>query len=222
MRLRLPAFKITRKFLQAVIAFFVVELLLFGFLIYRQQMIIGNLAKEVRDKNTELTKYSQIYRQIPQLEQTLNSLKSQLQTVEWNLPTPAYIPTFLAQLESFAHQCGVKITNISPQQAPPQPPSAAPRSKKEEEVGVKRGTYRETQPAQEKKPASPYETISLNLQVEGNFYAIQKFIDGFRRFPKALSLAKLDISPQLVEGKAPILRVSLFLNITVLGGGEAR
>lgn len=222
--MRFPAFRITGRILSIIILIFVVELVLLGFLVYRQQSVIGRLKKDIADKNEEIARYSATYREIPQLEETLNSLRSQVKAIEWNLPTYAYIPTFLAQIEQWAHQCGVKLTNISPQQQTPPPTPAKPAQKTaEEEVGVKRGELREeVKPKKEEKPSAPYETISLNLQAEGDFYAVNKFIDGFRRFPKALSLAKLDITPQPREGKAPLLRVSLFLNIAVLSGGTSK
>jgi len=219
--MRLPAVKITRRILNILILVFIVELLFLGFLVYRQESVMGRLKKEIADKNEVIARYSATYREIPQLEETLNSLRSQVKAIEWNLPTYAYIPTFLAQIEQWARQCGVKLSNISPQQAPA--PAKPAQKTAEEEVGVKRGELREeVKPKKEEKPPAPYETISLNLQAEGDFYAVNRFIDGFRRFPKALSLTKLDITPQQREGKAPLLRVSLFLNIAVLSGGTSK
>jgi len=219
--MRLPAVKITRRILNILILVFIVELLFLGFLVYRQESVMGRLKKEIADKNEVIARYSATYREIPQLQETLNSLRSQVKAIEWNLPSYAYIPTFLAEIEQWARQCGVKLINISPQQAPA--PAKPAQKTAEEEVGVKRGELREeVKPKKEEKPPAPYETISLNLQAEGDFYAVNRFIDGFRRFPKALSLTKLDITPQQREGKAPLLRVSLFLNIAVLSGGTSK
>jgi len=217
--MRLPAFQITKRALNIIILIFVVELLLLAFLVYRQQTVIGGLEKEKREREEDIVRYAKTYRELPQLEESLNSLRSQLGAVDWELPSPAYIPTFLAQIEQWARQCGVKLTNITPQQQAPAPAKSTPKAAAEEEAGVKRGEYREQAKPEEKQPAASYETISLSLQAEGSFTAVQRFIDGFRRFPKALSLSKLDITPQEREGEAPLLRVSLSLNIAVLSGG---
>lgn len=218
--MRLPTLGITRSILNLIILIFSLELLLLGFLVYRQQSLVGKLSKEKAEKEGEIERYATLYREIPQLEESLSTLKTQLEAVEWNLPSLAYIPTFLGQIEEWARQCGVKLTNISPQQAPT---PSSPARKAEEEVGIKRGEYREqAKPQETTKPSSPFETIPLNLQIEGNFYAIQRFIDGFRTFPKVLSLTKMDITPQEREGGAPLLRVSLYLNIAVLSGGGGK
>ncbi|MGB9607647.1 MAG: type 4a pilus biogenesis protein PilO [bacterium] len=204
--------KITSRILRLIIAVFILEFLLLAFLIYRQQNVIGYLRGEIKKREREIAEYSRVYRTIPQLEETLNSMRAQIRGIEWELPKPAYVPTFLRQLERWARECNVRITNLSPQEAPAPPEKAAT------EEGIKRGAYREEAKPKERTQASPYEMISINLQAEGNYYAVQKFLDGFRRFPKALSLAKLEVNPQRSEGGAPLLRVSIFLNIAVLSG----
>jgi Tfp pilus assembly protein PilO len=212
--MRLPIIKVTGRTLRIIILVFVMEFLLLSFIVYTQQKNIGYLKAQIKQRTSELESYYAIYNKIPQLEETLSSLRTQMREIEWELPTPAYVPTFLMEIENWAKVCNVKITNISPQAPPSQPPP----KKEEPEESAKRGAYREEAKAQAQKPASPYETVALNLQVEGNFYAINKFIDGFRRFPKAISLSKLDITPQQTEGGTPILRVSMFLNMAVLAG----
>ncbi len=219
--MRLPVFKITRRTLSIIILILVLELLLLGFIVYKQQGMIGKLRQDVKEKKEEIARYSELYREIPKLEGTLNSLRYQLELTQWNLPSQAYIPTFLREIEGWARQCRVKVTNISPQQVPT-PTKTIPRAAAEEEVGVKRGAYKEEAKPEEEKPLTPYEMITLNLQVEGNFYSIHKFIDGFRRFPKALSLAKLDITPQEKKEGPPTVRVSLLLNISVLSRGMTK
>lgn len=204
-----------------VIFIVVLEVLLLAFIVYRMQSTIGKLKVDITNKSEELASYAKTYREIPQLQATLNSLRSQLGQVEWNLPSPAYIPTFLAQIEQWGRQCGVKVTNISPQKTQtPQKP--AQKATVEEEAGVRRGEYREQAKPTEERAQAPYEIIPVNLQVEGNFYGVQKFIDGFRRFPKVLSISKLDMTPQEREGQEPLVRVSLSLNIAVLSEATIR
>ena len=212
--MKIPVIRLTGRTLKIIILIFVVEFLLLSFIVYIQQKNMGYLKTQIKQKTRELEGYYAIYNKIPQLEETLNSLRTQMKEIEWELPKPAYVPTFLMEIENWAKVCNVKITNISPQAAPSQPP---PKKETPEET-AKRGAYREEAKPKETTKPSPYETISLNLQVEGNFYAINKFLDGFRRFPKAISLSKLDITPQQREGGAPILRVSMFLNMAVLAG----
>jgi Tfp pilus assembly protein PilO len=214
--MRLPTIRITGRTLSIIIFIFVMELLLLSFAVYIQQKNMGYLKAQIKQRTSELESYYAIYNKIPQLEETLSSLRTQMREIEWELPKPAYVPTFLMEIENWAKVCNVKITNISPQAAPSQPPpqKAAP------EEAAKHGAYKEEAKPQETTKPSPYETISLNLQVEGNFYAINKFLDGFRRFPKAISLSKLDITPQQTEGGTPTLRVSMFLNMAVLAGGK--
>jgi Tfp pilus assembly protein PilO len=210
--MKFPVIRVTGRTLRIIILIFVMEFLLLSFIVYTQQKNIGYLKAQIKQRTSELESYYAIYNKIPQLEETLSSLRTQMREIEWELPKPAYVPTFLMEIENWAKVCNVKITNISPQAAPSQPPP----KKEEPEESAKRGAYREEAKAQ--KPASPYETVALNLQVEGNFYAINKFIDGFRRFPKAISLSKLDITPQQTEEGIPTLRVSMFLNMAVLAG----
>lgn len=214
--MKIPVIRVTRQIMNAVILILAVELALLSFFVYKEQSVIAKLSQDVTDRKVEIARYSMTYREIPRLQETLNSLMSQLEEIEWNLPSPAYIPTFLAQIEQWGRQCGVKITNISPQKAPPKP---AQKPVAEEVTGVKRGEHREETKPKEEKQVAPYETISIELQVEGGFNAVQKFIEGFRRFPKAISLYKLDITPQVREEGQPLLRVSLSLNILVLSGG---
>ena len=212
--MKFPVMRVTGRTLSIIILIFVMEFLLLSFVVYIHQKNMGYLKAQIKQRTSELESYYAIYNKIPQLEETLSSLRMQMREIEWELPKPAYVPTFLMEIENWAKVCNVKITNISPQAAPSQPPP----QKTSPEEAAKRGAYKEAAKSQAQKPASPYETISLNLQVEGNFYAINKFLDGFRRFPKAISLSKLDITPQQTEGGTPILRVSMFLNMAVLAG----
>ena len=212
--MKLPAIKITAKILKIITSVFIFELLLLIFIVYRQEKVIGNLKGEIRKRKGELENYSAVYNRIPQLEETLNSMRAQLKGIEWELPSSAYVPTFLQELENWAKECNVKLTNLSPQQAPTSPPP----NKEAPEETAKRGALKGEAKSQQTTKPKPYETISFNIQVEGNYYAINKFLDGFRRFPKAISLSKLDINPQQTEGGAPILRVSISLDMAVLAG----
>ncbi len=211
--MKAPAIPPTPRFLRVLLGLLVGELALFAFLVFRQESAIGTLRKDIRDKADLLIRYSQRVREIPSLEVTLASMKTQLSNLELDLPPIQCVPTFLLEVENLGRASGVRIMNLTPQAEGTPPPTARVR----EEGGVERGTAKEAgakAPSKAVAPSVPFDFVGVNMEVEGTLQGIYKFLSGFRNFSKVVFIDRLEVTPQGKEGLT-MLRLGLSLRIAV-------
>jgi Tfp pilus assembly protein PilO len=119
----------------------------------------------------------------PALERRYRLLRARLDKLETGLPTGAYVPTFLKQIESLAWNTGNQIAGVKPVVNLSQP-----------------------QPQAQKKQVGscPYERMPIEMQLQGRYWTMVSFLDHLDRFPKMIAVNDISFSPSGGQKKSAI------------------
>jgi Tfp pilus assembly protein PilO len=133
------------------------------------------LGTELKAKKQELAGLHKRLAARPAMERRYMSLRTHLARLEMGLPTGAYVPTFLKQIEALALKTGNQIGGVKPEAGLGQPALS---------------------PQQQQKPSSsPYERMPIEMQLQGRYWALTSFLDHLGRFPKIIAVNDISVSP---------------------------
>jgi len=81
------------------------------------------------------------------------------------------------------------------------------------------GSPREAKPATE-KPAVPYDSVDINIEVEGTYWTTVKFLEMLQTFPKMLAINEMSLRPSCTATTAasPKLNVQIAVKAVVTKG----
>lgn len=152
-------------------------------------------------------------KRLPVLETEYEELSHQVAVLEPSLPTEAYIPTFLSQLQTLAGETDNRLTLIKPKPRRNLPVAQAP----EQDVVADDATTAKPaalQPEPE-QPVSPYDEIGIEVAFEGSYWTALEFLQELKRFPKMIAVNNLSMKPacsrSAVQGSNPLLEVTFQL-----------
>jgi len=132
-------------------------------------------------------------KQLPVLETEYQELNHQVAVLEPSLPTEAYIPTFLAQLQTLAGTTNNRLTLIKPKPRRNLPVVQRP------EQDVVADDAQAAKPAalqaEAADPVSPYDEIGIEVAFEGTYWTALEFLGQLRSFPKMIAVNNLSIKP---------------------------
>lgn len=191
-----------------------------GSLYHAKSTELQTLTQKLLDKENELTEVKAKVTQLPQLETQYAELQGRLAVLEPALPTSAYIPTFLRQLEHLATGTRNDIIMIRPKPAVKR--SAADKAVKiNDETGevlqVKPGEVAAAPPP----PELPYDFVPIELKLNGTYWTIINFLDQLQRFPKMIAVNDISFSPNqggMGSGYSPNLAATMELTAVVMKG----
>ena len=115
--------------------------------------------------------------QLDESKQKLEDSKIKLTHLESNIPTTAYIPTMLQELERMGIEQGIAVTGVRPMPAP-----AAQRSPDGKE---------------EIKVAKAYEEVTIEVKGRGTFDNVEKFLKSLQSFPKIVAARTVSMEPKI-------------------------
>lgn len=146
--------------------------------------------------------------------------QSHLRNLEQSMPTRAYVPTLLQQIEALAEKTKSQIVLVRPEDKPVE--AKAPETKKAgTDTASSDQTAKATEPATGVKkddgkiPGIDYDTQKLQLDVQGKYWDLMKFVEGLSTFPKIMAVDSVSIDPVTTDGKAGAGRsVTLHIQIT--------
>ena len=147
-----------------------------------QHMKLENRRKEVR-------KEADVKKELEESTAKITQLQQQLKHLEEGVPSFAYIPTMLKELEVVGSSNGIDVLGVRPAIAPP------PKGEKAEKK-------------------NPYEEQLINVKGRGNFRNVLNFVDSLNRFPKIVAVRMLNIVPKVDPAKpleSPKLEVEIEL-----------
>jgi Tfp pilus assembly protein PilO len=113
---------------------------------------------------------------LKQSQDNLLAAKQGLQHLEQGVAGPAYVPTMMRELEDLGNSCGVYVTAVRPAPAAVAP-VAAPTAAKD-------------------KPATPYDTIDLEVRGAGHYTDALKFVKALDSFPKVVEARAISLEPE--------------------------
>jgi len=153
------------------------------------------------------------------LERKFTDLQQRLAVLEPTLPTYAYVPTFLRQIERLALDTSNKVSGVKPLPLLERAPVPAPA---QGESGAN-GAAKPATPA-EKEPSAidMYDRVPIEFNLSGEYWQTVRFLERLSKFPKMLAVDDISLTPvnQAVGLRAPDLRVKMNLLALIQKGEE--
>jgi len=216
------------KYFHIVVAAIAITLVTAGWFAYASRRAqLNSLQATLKAKQTELDNLEPELARRPALEAEYASLQERLAVLEPSLPTYAYVPTLLRQLERLAADTGNKIDAIKPQRSRAKDTpkkseaeqAAASGDVTEGQAGNGQPVNAQAKPATE-KPAVPYDSVDINIEVEGTYWTTVKFLEMLQTFPKMLAINEMSLRPSCTATTAasPKLNVQIAVKAVVTKG----
>lgn len=168
-----------------------------GLLFFNLNSRLNTLQARVDEKEQKLAGSRKIARQLSDVEQEYQDAQAKLAILESGVSTKAYVPTLLRQIEDLGKSVNLRVVGVRPKAPEVQP---APVSKSADGEKPK-----------EKKKVDPYDKLDIDINVNGKYWDVVRFLDKITCFPKIIAVNNLKIN-QLAQDKAkgsPTLDVQL-------------
>lgn len=188
-----------------------------GLFVYETQKVQGAQQKLQQEQKT-LSDNKELIQQIPVYQQDYIETQAKLKNLEKTLPTRAYIPTLLAQIEALSDNTRCVISSIRPVDMPASTGNTS---------GSSSGGNSSSSGNEKKVPGVNYDTQKITVEVQGSYLNLAKFVDGLGEFPKIVSIDCINIS-SASSGEisktptAQILTLKLDMTAYVLKEGDAK
>lgn len=161
-------------------------LLMTGLAVLGGSSVVGfkySSLKADRDHINKLKQETQsqtsVQQQLDKSQKDLDDARVSLTHLEQGVPSTAYVPTMLQQLQKTGQDCGLAVTGVRPALKSPTQASAA--------AAPTDGSLTLTKPA--------YDTLDIEVKGRGDYASAQKFIKALETFPKIVGLRTIDIVP---------------------------
>jgi Tfp pilus assembly protein PilO len=183
----------------------------------RLQQLKQTLAEKeaaVEEANTKIS-------QIGDLEARNEELGRQIAVLEPNLPTAAYIPTFLAQIQKLAGQTDNHLILIKPKPKPfVRAAAPAPAPVNEGEGAGTQSPTTSSAGGNNGVAVSPYDQVDIELGFDGTYLSTLEFLQRLRAFPKMIAVNEISLKPNTNSRDAgtmsdPVLNVTLQLSAVI-------
>lgn len=167
---------------------------------------LKNADERLQAAEKRVAESKQIAECLAQAESKYSASMAQVSFLEHSVSTRDFIPTLLKQLEQLGRSTNLKVLGVRPRIEPVQPPKPA----EPEGAGAQPpGANTATAPPAKK----PYDSITIDIDVEGYYSNLMSFLYRVTSFPKILEVNSVQISPvaQSKLGKPPL---SMQMNVT--------
>lgn len=169
--------------LRGLITLCVVVLLAGAGVIYWQYTGYSELQTRVQAAEKQVTESRTIAERLGKAQEQYTNISQKLQHLELSVSERAYIPTLLKQLETTAKSHRLTVLSVRPANAQPQPKAQSENEDQKKDEG-------------KTKPAEPYEKQVIDVSVRGQFWDIMRFTEDLTRFPKILSVERVQLRPR--------------------------
>jgi Tfp pilus assembly protein PilO len=136
---------------------------------------IAEIEKIVRQKKEEVTAGEKIAQQLNQLELEYSVMQKQLRFLESDVSQPSYIPTWLKQAEGLAKTVNLNFNSAKPTFVPAPPP---PKDEEQRKKWV----------------PQPYDTYKVDMEIQGTYWNIARFLYRLTEFQKIMSVDTVSIN----------------------------
>ena len=140
-------------------------------------------------------------------EQKYREVEGRLTTLEWSVSKASYIPTLLKQLENTGKSVNLRVYAVRPSKEV-EAPAVARASADAPEGG--------NTPAVAAQPQKPkgYDTMKIQIEVEGSYWNTMKFLQRLTAFPKIIAVDSIQVSPNSTSTWAKVSpRLAVQLNV---------
>lgn len=136
---------------------------------------VARLQQEVPDEQ-------KLNQQREQTALALSEAQAKLEHLEQGVPTLAYVPTLLRELETLGNQNQIKVTGVRPV---PQAMSS--------------GNQAET----EKQAKKAYTEIEIDITGRGSYGNVMRMVEALQAFPKIVAVRTVSLTPKAEPGANP-------------------
>jgi Tfp pilus assembly protein PilO len=148
-------------------------------------------AKVVAKKHDEVEHGERVARRLEEVRTEHAETAKKLSFLESAVAGKTYVPTMLKQVENMAGEEKLTVLKFDPKSEPAPPPPNDPEEKK-------------------KWKPQPYDKEHADMQVEGTFWSVTRFINRLTHFQKIVAVDSVQIQP-----KEPVAGTSPRLNATI-------
>jgi Tfp pilus assembly protein PilO len=188
-----------------------------GALLYQQQRSLATITLQLRDKERQRDESARLASRLAELELRFKEDQDQLKFLESSLPSMAYVPTLLKQIEKLGKDTKNVVRGVRPEMAPRAPVRPAVRRTDPEAQEGGDG------PKEEKpKPPEPYDRLTIQVALTGSYQDYQLFLQKLTHFPKIVAVDRVQLRPRHDNsnpGGNPRLDVDMQLTAFILKEG---
>lgn len=134
-------------------------------------------AKERYQKlESEVPAESELRRQLTASQEVVDDYKNQLQHLEQGVPTLAYVPTLLTELETLGKVHSIEVTGVRPLLE-----------------SVQKKNNDDKSSGSGKKPA--YQEMTIEVTGRGTYANVNQMVEGIKKFPKIIAIQTVTLQP---------------------------
>jgi Tfp pilus assembly protein PilO len=141
-----------------------------------------NLSQEAKARfeklDNELPKEQVLREMLAKSQYEVDTFREQLQHLEEGVPTLAYIPTLLSELESLGKQHSITVTGVRPVAQSAAQPKPTTDDKKTT------------------KKSNDYKEIGIEFTGRGTYGDVMGMVDSLKKFPKVIAVQTVGLIPK--------------------------
>jgi Tfp pilus assembly protein PilO len=220
--------KYNAKYFFPLVAAVAIALLVIGWLLYTSRTNrLHEISKDLTKQRAELSRIQEEIRKQDSIAREHSRLAQELSMLEPGVPPYAYIPTFLRQIEHVAVATHNTIRGIRPipQRKVTTPPAGGGEGGEGgggggEQAAASTPSGGNKAKAAE-KPKLPYDSVGIEVKLQGTYWSVVNFLEQLRRFPKLIAVNDMDVRPvasSLQAYASPQLSVEMQMMAVVMKG----
>jgi len=137
--------------------------------------------------------------------------RAQIRFLEASVATQAYVPTLLKQIERLGKSTKLRVIGVRPKM---ENPALKKRPSAEEGDKAASADSATGAPKMKEPPPKPYDELSIDLQLEGNYMNALDFLYKLTSFPKILAVNSVQMIPSGGPGVIGSPRLTIDINVT--------
>src|SRR5205085_138916 len=141
-----------------------------GALLYQQESQLGDVVKQLRDKEKQRDDSARIASRLADTELRYRADTDRLKFLESSLPSMAYVPTLLRQIEQLCKDTHNEVRGVRPDAPVAKPVRPAVRRTDPE---AQQGSDDAARPDDTPKPPDPYDRLTIQVALTGGYHEYQ-------------------------------------------------
>jgi Tfp pilus assembly protein PilO len=184
-----------------------------GALFYQQQISLGAVTGKLKEKEKLRDESARLASRLAETEVRFKDDTDRLRFLESSLPSMAYVPTLLKQIEQLGKDTQNVVRGVRPELAPRAAVRpAVRRTDPEAQDG-------DASKAEKPKAPEPYDRLTIQVALTGRYQDYQNFLQRLTQFPKIVAVDKVTLRPKLDNSRptaSPQLDVDMQLTAFIL------
>jgi len=204
--------KPSKKAIAALAAVVAAEVAAGAGLFIQQRAALARATVVLEDRKAQRDEGTRLASRLAMKEEELAHQTGRLKFLEAGIPSSAYVPTLLRQLEALARSTDNRVRGVRPsvEQSPPRTKMQKRTDPEADEKATKNVPEAAPKAAEE-----PFQRLRIQVNLTGTYPSSQRFIQQLTQFPKILAVNGMTLRPRTNEdGKNGHEMLDIELNIT--------